>query len=84
MMVQCTSFWMCTVHTSLMQSRRFLRRSATLELRTFVPGGCTSLVQPIDAAFNKPFNSAVDGLATTHMQENLDAYVTGGMDASRC
>ena len=51
---------------------------------TFVPGGCTSLVQPIDAAFNKPFKSVVDGLATAHMQENLDAYVTGGMDASRC
>ena len=50
---------------------------------TFVPGGCTSLVQPIDVAFNKPFKSVVDRLATAHMQENLDAYVTGGMTASR-
>ena len=36
---------------------------------TFVPDGCTSLVQPIDAAFNKPFKSVVDRLATAHMQE---------------
>ena len=50
---------------------------------TFVPGGCASLVQPIDVAFNKPFKSVVDRLATAHMQENLDAYVTGGMTASR-
>ena len=47
---------------------------------TFVPGGCTSLVQPIDVAFNKPFKSVVDRLVTAHMQENLDAYVTGGDD----
>jgi len=50
---------------------------------TYVPGGCTSLVQPIDVVFNKPFKTVVDRLATTHMQENLDAYVTGGLSASR-
>lgn len=44
---------------------------------TFVRGGCTSLVQPIDAVFNKPFESAVDHLATAHMQENVYAYDTG-------
>ena len=26
----------------------------------FVPGGCTSLVQPVDAVFNAPFKAAVD------------------------
>ena len=32
-----------------------------------VPPGCTSLVQPIDVVFNKPFKSAVKKLATEHM-----------------
>ena len=26
---------------------------------TYVPGGCTSLVQPVDVSFNKPLKSAV-------------------------
>ena len=49
---------------------------------TYVPGGCTSLVQPVDVSFNKPFKSAVERLANQHMQENLDAYVKGDINAS--
>ena len=49
---------------------------------TYVPGGCTSLVQPVDVSFNKPFKSAVERQATQHMQENLDAYVYGRINAS--
>ena len=49
---------------------------------TYVPGGCTSLVQPVDVSFNKPFKSAVERQATQHMQENLDSYVHGQINAS--
>ena len=49
---------------------------------TYVPGGCTSLVQPVDVSFNKPFKSAVERQATQHMQENLDSYVYGQINAS--
>ena len=45
-------------------------------------GGCTSLVQPVDVSFNKPFKSAVEQQATQHMQENLDSYVYGWINAS--
>ena len=37
----------------------------------YVPGGCTSLVQPVDVSFNKPFKSAVERQATQHMQERI-------------
>ena len=49
---------------------------------TYVPGGCTSLVQPVDVSFNKPFKSAVEQLANQHMQENLDTYFKGDISAS--
>ena len=49
---------------------------------TYVPGGCTSLVQPVDVSFNKPFKSAVERQATQHMQENLGSYVHGQINAS--
>ena len=49
---------------------------------TYVPGGCTSLVQPVDVSFNKPFKSAVERQATQHMLENLDSYVYGRINAS--
>ena len=39
---------------------------------TFVSSGCTSLVQPIDVGFNKPFKSA-----TAYMQI-MDAYAELG------
>ena len=49
---------------------------------TYIPGGCTSLVQPLDVSFNKPFKSAVERLATQHLQDNLDTYVKGQINAS--
>ena len=49
---------------------------------TYVPGGCASLVQPVDVSFNKPFKSAVERLANQHMQENLDANVKVDINAS--
>ena len=49
---------------------------------TYVPGGCSSLVQPVDVSFNRPFKSAVEQQATQHMQENLDSYVYGRLNAS--
>ena len=45
-------------------------------------GGCTSLIQPLDMCFNKPFKLAIERLATEHMQDNLDAYVKGQFNAS--
>ena len=44
--------------------------------------GCTSLVQPMDVCFNRPFKAAIEKLATQHMQDNLQAYVNGELNAS--
>ena len=48
----------------------------------FVPAGTTSLVQPVDAVFNVPFKAAVEREAAKHLQENLNSYVEGGINAS--
>lgn len=40
------------------------------------------MVQPLDVCFNKPFKSAIEQLATEHMQNNLEAYVHGQINAS--
>ena len=48
-----------------------------------VPPGCTSLEQPIDVVFNKPFKSAVEKLATEHMRDNLNDYLTGKLTAGQ-
>ena len=48
----------------------------------FVPAGTTSLVQPVDVVFNAPFKAAVERQATMHLQENLDSYVQGKINAS--
>ena len=48
----------------------------------FVPPGTTSLVQPLDVTFNKPFKAEVDKLANEHMQQNLESYVRGEINAS--
>ena len=47
-----------------------------------VPACTTSLIQLIDVVFNAPFKSAVEKQATVHLQENLDSYVTGKINAS--
>ena len=49
----------------------------------FVPGGCTSLVQPVDVVFNAPFKAIVEKIAQKHMLENLDLYVHGKFTASK-
>ena len=48
---------------------------------SFIPGGCTGLIQPVDVVINKPFKERVENLATEHMRENLDAYVKGQITA---
>ena len=50
---------------------------------TFIPGGCTSLIQPLDVVVNKPFKAAINYLATQHMQEKLDDYVDGRISANK-
>ena len=42
----------------------------------------TSLVQPVDVVFNAPFKAAIDTMATAHLQEHLDEYVHGKINAS--
>ena len=48
----------------------------------YVPAGTTSIVQPVDVVFNAPFKAAVERQATKHLQENLDSYVQGTINAS--
>ena len=47
-----------------------------------VPAGCTSLVQPIDVVFNKPFKSSIEKLAMQHMHDHLNDYLSGKLSAS--
>ena len=49
-----------------------------------VPAGTTSLVQPVDVAFNAPFKAAVKREAAKHLQENLNSYMEGRINASEC
>ena len=48
-----------------------------------VPSGTTSLAQPLDVTFNKLFKAEVDKLANEHMQQNLESYVRGEINASK-
>lgn len=48
---------------------------------TFAPGGCSSLIQPLDVVVNKPFKAVINRLATQHMQDNLDDYVHAKISA---
>ena len=40
-----------------------------------MPLGCTSPVQPVDLAVNKPFKNALKNKFERHLDENLDNYV---------
>ena len=66
---------MCIRHRRLKQFRQCNTDT------TYIPGGCTSLIQPLDVSFNKPFKNAVEWLATEHMKENLEAYMKGEHNA---
>lgn len=61
--------------------QKYLREECTTE-PVFVPAGTTSLVQPVDVVFNAPFKAAIDAMANSHLQENLDDYVKGRISAS--
>ena len=65
--------------TSKIQS--YLQTQCSTET-VVVPAGTTSLVQPVDVVFNAPFKAAVEKQATMHLQENLDSYVKGKINAS--
>lgn len=47
-----------------------------------VPSGCTSLVQPLDVAFNAEFKEAIYQLQTEHMHNHLERYVNNSLSAS--
>ena len=42
-----------------------------------VPAGTTGLVQPVDVVFNAPFKTAVDRLATAHVQVGESSSQSG-------
>ena len=48
----------------------------------FVPAGTTSIVQPVDVVFKAPYKAAVEREATKHIQDNLNSYVEGRINAS--
>ena len=48
----------------------------------FVPAGTASMVQSVDVIFNRPFKEAIDAMANSHVQENLEDYMRGRITAS--
>ena len=61
--------------------QKYLRDECKTE-PIFVPAGTTSMVQPVDVIFNRPFKEAIDAMANSHVQENLEDYVRGRITAS--
>jgi hypothetical protein len=39
-----------------------------------IPGGCTSMLQPLDVCINKPFKDRVKRLATEHYNRNIEQW----------
>jgi len=58
-----------------------LKRECNTEV-VLVPPGCTSLVQPLDVAFNAGFKNAIDKLQTEHMHNHLQQYVTSSLQCN--
>ena len=48
-----------------------------------VPPGCTSRVQVVHVLINKPFKDEVRPLSEDHLDENLDQYIDGKINASQ-
>ena len=61
--------------------KKLLKETCKTDL-VMVPPATTSLVQPVDVVFNAPFKAAIDTMATAHLQEHLDEYVHGKINAS--
>ena len=61
--------------------QKYLRDECKTE-PIFVPAGTTSMVQPVNVIFNRPFKEAIDAMANSHVQENLEDYVRGRITAS--
>ena len=60
--------------------KRLLARCKTKLVN--IPGGCTSLLQPVDVSFNGPFKAHVRAMSEKHLNENLDKYTDGKISAS--
>ena len=53
--------------------QKYLRDECKTE-PIFVPAGMTSMVQLVDVIFNRPFKEAIDAMANSHVQENLQDH----------
>ena len=45
---------------------------------SYIPGGCTGFVQPLDVSLNKPLKALVAQAAADHADKFYDRYATGG------
>ena len=71
----------CASSTENEEIQKYLRDECKTE-PIFVLAGTTSMVQPVDVIFNRPFKEAIDAMANSHVQENLEDYVRGRITAS--